>query len=188
MDKGKLLFSGYSGNEDEIRLMEWTQEGLAEKISVRHGGNPSFCCRWQDRLYAVSELPEGAAIVSYDLRGDTLSPLEKLALPGRKALCHLTAVNGVIFGSCYESGHYFAVDADLTRVLWEFLPSGTPRAHWVQPLQDGICLADLGNSRLYRFPLSGGLPEGGSPGDFPARGQWAAPTDPPAGWRFCRCL
>lgn len=160
MDKGKLLFSGYTGNGEEILLMEWTPEGLVKKTGVRHGGNPSFCCRWQDRLYAVSELAEGAAVVSYDLRGDTLSPLGKISLPGRKALCHLTAVDGVIFGSCYGSGHYFAVDADLTRVLWEFLPSGTPRAHWVQPLGDGICLADLGNSRLYRFPLSGGVPQG----------------------------
>lgn len=160
MEKQEIVFSGYSGEGEDIVWVQETEQGFERKAGTRYGKNPSFCCRLGDRLYAVAELPDGAAIVSYSLKEKNLSPMGEILLPGKKALCHLRTVNGVLFGSCYESGHYFAVDADLSQILWEYLPSGSPRAHWVQPIGDSLCLADLGNSRLYRFALSGGLPQG----------------------------
>lgn len=83
-----------------------------------------------------------------------------MELPGRRGLCHLAAVDGVLYGSCYESGHYFALDAELSRVLWEYLPGGTPRAHWAQEAGGLLYLADLGNDRVYRYALQNGLPHG----------------------------
>ena len=84
----------------------------------------------------------------------------RIELPGRRGLCHLAAIGGVLYGSCYESGHFFALDLELTRVLWEYLPEGTPRAHWAQEMDGVLYLADLGNDRVYRFSLENGLPSG----------------------------
>ena len=51
------------------------------------------------------------------------------------------------------------MDAALTRVLWQFCPDGA-RAHWSHIAGGALFLADLENSCLYRFVLSGGLPQG----------------------------
>ena len=45
-------------------------------------------------------------------------------------------------------------------MLWEYLPEGTPRAHWAQEMDGVLYLADLGNDRVYRFSLENGLPSG----------------------------
>ena len=129
----RVLLSGYSGAGADIRMAEVSAEGrLRGGEGLRHGENPSFCCWMDGRVYAVAELPQGASVTAYALEGDALRPLGRMELPGRRGLCHLAAVDGVLYGSCYESGHYFALDAELSRVLWEYLPGGTPRAHWAQ--------------------------------------------------------
>ncbi len=158
-----MLFSGYSGpREDLVWARVGPEGGLRVMGGLRQGGNPSFACRLGDAVYTVSERPDGAEVTSYALAGDGLERTGSLALPGMRGLCHLAAAQGKLYGSCYESGHFFALDAGLSRVLWTFLPPGTPRAHWTQEAQGRLCLADLGNSRVYRFALEDGLPSGES--------------------------
>ena len=164
----RVLLSGYSGAGADIRMAEVSAEGrLRGGEGLRHGENPSFCCWMDGRVYAVAELPQGASVTAYALEGDALRPLGRMELPGRRGLCHLAAVDGVLYGSCYESGHYFALDAELSRVLWEYLPGGTPRAHWAQEAGGLLYLADLGSDRVYRYAL-----------------QTACPT---ARWKPCAC-
>ena len=112
----RVLLSGYSGAGADIRMAEVSAEGrLRGGQGLRHGENPSFCCWMDGRVYAVAELPQGASVTAYALEGDALRPLGRMELPGRRGLCHLAAVDGVLYGSCYESGHYFALDAELSQ-------------------------------------------------------------------------
>ena len=161
MKEISFILSGYSEAGEDIALARASETDGATRLSgVRHGENPSFCCLLGDTIYAVSELPDRAAVTSYALRDGALSPLRRIELPGRRGLCHLAAIGGVLYGSCYESGHYFALDAQLSHVLWEYFPAGTPRGHWAAKIGGALYLADLGNDRLYRFALSGGLASG----------------------------
>lgn len=170
MKEWTLLCSGYSGEGEDMLLTRLTEEGdLLRTGGDRHGKNPSFCCSADKLVYAVSELPDGAAVDSYERGKGEIRHLGRIELPGRRGLCHLAAIGGVLYGSCYESGHFFALDLELNRVLWEYLPEGTPRAHWAQEMDGVLYLADLGNDRVYRFSLENGLPSGApQPIRFPA--------------------
>ena len=56
----RVLLSGYSGAGADIRMAEVSAEGrLRGGEGLRHGENPSFCCRMDGRVYAVAELPPG---------------------------------------------------------------------------------------------------------------------------------
>lgn len=161
MKEINFILSGYSETGEDIVLARASEKDGATRLGgVRHGENPSFCCLLGGTVYAVSELPDRAAVTAYALRDGALLPLRRIELPGKRGLCHLAAIGGVLYGSCYESGHYFALDAQLSHVLWEYLPAGTPRGHWAAEICGALLLADLGNDRLYRFALSGGLASG----------------------------
>ena len=168
MEKRHVLFSGYGaeGRED-IVLYEVTGDGAARRLSgVRHGRAPSFCCRGMDgRIYAVSERADGADITMYELLGETLRAVRAMKTPG-KGLCHLYAHGGVVYGSCFESGDFFAVDAALTQVLWQFHPGEGAYAHWTQADGEFLWMADLGRDSVYRVHLDGWLPDG-EPERFP---------------------
>lgn len=155
----RALLSGYSGTADDLQLVQVSPDGHFQRLSsIHHGQNPSFCCRLGTTIYAAAELPQGASVTAYTLQGDTLRPLRQLELPGMRGLCHLTCIQGVLYGACYESGHFLAVDAELSQLLWSFQPTGTPHAHWTQGTADALYMADLGNDCLYRFVLRHGLP------------------------------
>lgn len=162
MEKRLVLLSGYgTGEREDIVLYEIAGDGAARRLSgLCHGRAPSFCCRGTNgRIYAASERADGADITLYELLGETLRPVRRMQAPG-KGLCHLHAHGGVVYGSCFESGDFFAVDAALTRVLWRFYPGKGARAHWAQTDGNTLWLADLGRDSLYRAPLHGWLPAG----------------------------
>lgn len=160
MEEKLVLVSGYGvPGEDDIALYGIAGERAVKRFGLYHGRAPSFCCKGDDGVvYAASERADGADITAYDIWEEGLRAIRTLEVPGR-GLCHLCAHEGVVFGCCFESGHYFAVDAALTRVLWQFCPDGA-RAHWSHIAGGALFLADLENSCLYRFVLSGGLPQG----------------------------
>ena len=160
MEEKLVLVSGYGvPGEDDIALYGIAGERAVKRFGLYHGRAPSFCCKGDDGVvYVASERADGADITAYDIWEEGLRAIRTLEVPGR-GLCHLCAHKGVVFGCCFESGHYFAVDAALTRVLWQFCPDGA-RAHWSHIAGGALFLADLENSCLYRFVLSGGLPQG----------------------------
>lgn len=161
MKKSLILISGYGApGEEDIALYRIEEEGRAEKVyGMCHGHGPSFCCRggsgW---IYAASERADGADITAYELQGERLKAVAKLAVPGR-GLCHLHACGQVLYGSCYESGDFFAVDGKLTEILWTFSRRNA-HAHWAHTAGNSLYLADLGNDCLYRCRLHEGLAEG----------------------------
>ena len=165
----RLLLSGYSGQGPDIHLVSLDGQGrFAPLAQLRHGGNPSFLCQAGETIYAAGEREEAGDITAYRLEETALRPIAHLALPGKGALCHLTAAGDHLLGSCYGSGHFFAVDRALQGVAWCFQPPGTPRAHWMLPWGRTLLCADLGNDCLRRFTLRGGLPG-------PALAPWALP-------------
>ena len=121
MEEKLVLVSGYGvPGEDDIALYGIAGERAVKRFGLYHGRAPSFCCKGDDGVvYAASERADGADITAYDIWEEGLRAIRTLEVPGR-GLCHLCAHEGVVFGCCFESGHYFAVDAALTRVLWQF--------------------------------------------------------------------
>ena len=120
MEEKLVLVSGYGvPGEDDIALYGIAGERAVKRFGLYHGRAPSFCCKGDDGVvYAASERADGADITAYDIWEEGLRAIRTLEVPGR-GLCHLCAHEGVVFGCCFESGHYFAVDAALTRVLWQ---------------------------------------------------------------------
>ncbi len=160
MKENLVLVSGYGGpGEDDIALYSVAGGSAAKRWGLRHGRAPSFCCKGDSgTIYVASERADGADITACEIRKDGLHAIRTLEVPGR-GLCHLCAHEGVVFGCCFESGHYFAVDAALTGVLWQFCPDRA-RAHWAHIVNGALFLADLENSCLYRFVLHNGIPQG----------------------------
>lgn len=165
MDKTKVLMtgSGSDGGEDII-LCSVTKEGEIEMLSaLRQGDNPTFACRGADCIYTVAEQEDKACIhkVFVDEQGDLIGK-KVMETPG-KGLCHLMASRQAVYGSCYNSGDFFAVSPDLEQLLWHWHPDGGDgaHAHWVA-LTGGAegCafMADLGNDAVYRWKLQNGLP------------------------------
>ena len=162
-----LACSGYSGVQGEDLILVQVDE--AGKCSVmsgcRQGKNPSFCIRHKDVLYVVSEVTGKADINAYRITGEKLSDMGlEIQVPGSE-LCHLYAGERALYGSCYGSGDFFAVDYGLKELLWHRKPQNildernvTPHAHWVTEWEGQLFLADLGSDRIWRYRLQDGLP------------------------------
>ncbi len=163
MEKLKVLMtgSGADGGED-IVLCSVTEDGEIEKLSaLRQGDNPTFACRGTDCIYTVAEQEDKACIHSIftDEQGNLRSG-KVMETPGR-GLCHLTSSGQAVYGSCYNSGDFFAVSPDLERLLWHWHPDGGDGAHWVSLIggtEGWAFMADLGNDSVYRWKLQEGLP------------------------------
>lgn len=160
MSDNVVLLSGYgAAGEEDIVLYRISECGAKRISGIMHGRSPSFCCCGENGLiYVASEREDGADITSYVLNGNELHLEHTLEVPGN-GLCHVYACGGIVFGCCYGSGHYFAVDAALTNVLWQFKPDNA-HAHWSNVIGGKLYLMDLGNDCIYRFELLNGIPFG----------------------------
>lgn len=160
MKEQRILISGYgAAGAEDITLYAICSQAAQKRWGFIHGRAPSFCCQGENNLvYVASERSDGADITAYALEENEPRLVAALETPGA-GLCHLFPLGGVIYGSCYESGHFFAVDAALTRVLWQFCPAHA-HAHWANAIDGCLLLADLGNDCLYRFQLENDLPQG----------------------------
>lgn len=111
MKEWTLLCSGYSGEGEDMLLTRLTEEGdLLRTGGDRHGKNPSFCCSADKLVYAVSELPDGAAVDSYERGKGEIRHLGRIELPGRRGLCHL----GQSAACCTEAATKAAIFSLLT--------------------------------------------------------------------------
>ena len=160
MDEHLLLISGYGAPGQEDMALYALQGSHARKLNgMRHGRGPSFCCKGENGLiYVASERSDGADITAYALEGDCLREIRSLPVPG-SGLCHLYALGSVLYACCFETGHYLAVDEQLTQVLWQYQPEHA-HAHWSLTVDGKLYLMDLGNDCIYRFALHDGLPSG----------------------------
>lgn len=158
--------SSYSGEGTEDLLFFSTDETgmMREEGRFRIGGNPSFLCKTGDTLYVGLEKPDEAVILSYHVTGNGRVSMEKTGQISTNAsgLCHIWAGENAVFGCCYGSGHVFAVDRGLQRVIWKTRTDRevvtVSHAHCSMETEDGKMLveADLGMDKVYGFPLSNG--------------------------------
>jgi len=161
--KKRWLACGYGAvNQDDIMVF-WLEKGnLQVTAGIRQGDAPSFACVSADKmLYTVSERSEGAYIYRYEIEGDSPVLQKRMKVPG-DGLCHLHAGQTALFGSCYLSGHFFAVDYALTKILWLYQPpksSAIPHAHWIETTERLLYAADLGRDIVRRFELKYGIPQ-----------------------------
>lgn len=186
-----LFCSGYSAPEgNDILSVRVSEKGEIKTVAgIRQGNNPSFCLMHGNRLYSVSELEGEAFICACETNwmkeqaavdgGETpMRETGKIRVPGG-FLCHLYEGEKALYGSSYETGDFFAVDYDLTNVLWHRPPgvvsrqeqeadeNGGPNAgrqdcahaHWTVEWDGILYLADLGCDRIYRYRMQDGLPE-----------------------------
>lgn len=163
-----LACSGYSERQGaDLLLAQVDEEGRCSVLGgCRQGGNPSFCTRHGDFLYVLSEVAGGASISACRIVGEKiLKTGREIQVPGCE-LCHLYAGERALYGSCYGSGDFFAVDYELKELLWhrtsQTVLEGmdiTPHAHWSAEWDGQLFLADLGSDRIWRYRLQEGLPE-----------------------------
>ena len=189
MEKSRLFCSGYSAPEGNDILEVLVNEEGETKITggIRQGDNPSFCLIHEERLYSVAELQGKAFICSRAIEGTAAQALpngcnlekqeKRIRVPGGE-LCHLYAGERALFGSSYGTGDFFAVDYDLTEILWHVTPGALdrakrtaeensgqneerqegPHAHWTTEWEGVLWLADLGCDRIFRYRMENGLP------------------------------
>ncbi len=157
---------GYGGGgKNDIMVFEANSKGETIPLyQYTQGDCPSFGCFAKGRIYTVSEQEDSAHIYSYRWNGKELVQEGKIKVPGT-LLCHLFAGEQALFGSCYGSGDFFAVDYDLQQLVWHSPAVGavkTPHAHWMQTDREGkyILGADLGQDTVWKFRLKDGLPQG----------------------------
>ena len=155
-----VLISGYGApGAEDIALFSIDGNNASKVFGMTHGRAPSFCCKGENGLiYAASEREDGSDITAYALENGALRAVGTLETPGN-GLCHVYAHGAVVYGCCYGSGDYFAVDASLTRVLWQFRPEHA-HAHWANVIDGKLYLMDLGNDCIYRWALENDLPVG----------------------------
>lgn len=190
MANSMLICSGYSAPEgNDILAVRVNEKGETEiSGGIRQGDNPSFCLIHGDSLYSVSER-EGEAFIytraigrtgmreSPDGSGAPETGEKRMRVPGGE-LCHLYAGDRALYGSCYGTGDFFAVDYDLTEILWHRKPENSarmsgpadsragkdrerqasPHAHWTTERDGILYLSDLGSDRIYRYRMQDGLP------------------------------
>jgi len=165
-----LVCSGYStAKEADMLVVQLNEKGEYRIIDTyRQGENPSFGLRAGSYFYTAEEVGPGGGIRAWKIQGDKLEETDmRIEVPGG-ALCHLYAGEQALFGSCYMTGDYFAVDYELKKILWHQTPRAfadrpnarqeCPHAHWTACNGEELFLADLGSDRIWRHKMENGLP------------------------------
>lgn len=162
MEGFELICSGYGAETgNDILTVRLSPEGKAEVTGgIRQGDGPSWILEKGEFLYAVSEQSGRAAIDRFRIREDgSLSEEQgRIALPGGE-LCHLWAGENALYGSCYGTGDFFAVDDGLREILWHRSPQAGGG------VEEGSGAAEGGSGA--------GRPEG--TGGAGCQEEWAAP-------------
>lgn len=156
------LASGYGdGQQADMVLFICDSAGRMEVVSTyTQGDSPSFLCTSGERIYAVSECLEYAAVTSYVIQNGKLVSENRIRFEGA-GLCHLYAGEKVLYASCYGSGQVYVLDEKLANILYRYEGGKDTHMHWTA-IPDGkhLMAADCGTDRLLIFPLKNEAPEG----------------------------
>ena len=135
MEEALLVAVGYSDNSGtpDLLLLSLSSGGAFLLLhGIRRGDNPSFA--YGDRkLYVGCENEASATIARYGVAGGSLCLEEEYVVP-YGGLCHLLLKDGILLGSRYLDGAFFALDAGGGGIRWQYKneQAGQPRAHWMQ--------------------------------------------------------
>lgn len=161
------LASGYSNSsKEDMTVFRVNESGEMDIVSTyRQGDAPSFLCRRKERIYAVSECSEYAAVTSYVIQRKKLIPEKRMEVAGA-GLCHLYAGERALFASCYLSGDIYVLDDRLTGILYHYSRQNgqtekISHMHWsIIPDGKNLLAADCGRDQIDVFPLKKGIPDG----------------------------
>ncbi len=153
------IASGYSKpGEDDIAMLRLSPQGILTKVAgLCQGESPSFLALKGDRLYAGCEGAKSAKVIAYQVAEDGFRQAGSFEAQGG-GLCHLTLVPGLVMGSCYGTGDFFALDEDLGREVWRYTPpeDGIPHhAHCAAYHREALYGVDLGGESILRFAREG---------------------------------
>ena len=163
--KYRLFASSYTGGKpgDGIYALEFDGERLRCRDVCAELVNPSYIQPDGDRLFAVEETENGAAMAIFETEKG-LSLQARYETPG-SGMCHVTRCGACLYGSSYAGG-------SITGIRWEngelcsfrqhegqgpnAQRQEGPHAHSAQPSPDGqhLFVADLGTDRLYQYDIA----------------------------------
>lgn len=172
------IASGYGSREgvpDMVVFRECENGKMKAEQRIYCGGGPSY-------LAAAGSAGKGAAELyvsleySSEVAGFLWSPSDrKVQMKSRiricgQGLCHLSVAEqgSLIYGSCYGSGDFFALDTEQQKVIWKQKiqdmdsgkrAEGEPHAHCISLMDDqAVFLTDLGLSDVRGLCLKNGIP------------------------------
>lgn len=165
--KYRLFASSYTGGKpgDGIYALEFDGEQLRCRDVCAELVNPSYIQPDGDRLFAVEETENGAAMAIFETEKG-LALQARYETPG-SGMCHVTRCGACLYGSSYAGG-------SITGIRWEngelcsfrqhegqgpnAQRQEGPHAHSAQPSPDGqhLFVADLGTDRLYQYDIASG--------------------------------
>ncbi|MDD3203088.1 MAG: beta-propeller fold lactonase family protein, partial [Pygmaiobacter massiliensis] len=161
----RYLISGYSqNNAPDLALVEWTGEKLQTLHSVYTGENPSYVLKKGKELFVAHEVEAVVVLSKWRIEKDQLTLLGRSEFAFGSGLCHLWDTGNFLVGSCWNSGHFFAVDYNLQSVLWQDIlienERKAPHAHACGMLnQDVLICCDMGMDALLLYTLQSGIPQ-----------------------------
>lgn len=168
---GYYLASAYSsGNKEPDLILFFAGEDgtMAKEAAFTLGENPSWLCKGtRGIIYAALEKPKEAVITAFkaERRGAwKITETGRMKVPGH-GLCHLCfdKKTGNLYGSCYGSGDFFAVDEALSTLLWRLeKKKRDSRGHCclITESEDPLLLTvNIGADEIKGYKLENGLPD-----------------------------
>lgn len=156
-----LLTSRYTDPEgkDGICLMQLNNDRLIQTNAFFAGENPSYTVIGEDGyIYLANEVNNECRVSVCTIDNNGLKLKHHLTAPG-SGVCHLSydSKTGLLFASCYGSGHIHCFDTGTMSLKCSFLPedSHNSHAHNTAVSNDGKWLfsTDLGKDIIYIFPM-----------------------------------
>lgn len=154
MKKNYFAAVGY-GNADKtpnFLVFEAEQSGKMKVCQEFYcDGGPSYLITKtegkQKSIYVALERKNEIAM--YEWKQEYLSEKKRVSVPG-EGLCHLCISKDkeYIYGSCYMSGGFFAVDSKLESCVWEQTGQEKSHAHCIYQMENKIYMVDLGTSQI----------------------------------------
>lgn len=156
MVKKYFVAAGYGdgSKQENLLLLEMDEGGTMQiRQKIYCEGGPSYLTAKvgsDNKSYIYAALEHANEIVRFVLEKGKLVEQKRLRVPG-EGLCHLCMSENetMIYGSCYVSGSYFAVPAELNKCVWKLEGKENSHAHCVcQGKNHQIYMVDLGASSV----------------------------------------
>lgn len=147
---------GDTGQSSNLIVLKITDNGKIQiKQEFYYDGGPSYLVEkvisdHRSCIYAAFEKTN--EIVKFVWENGILTEEKRFQAPG-EGLCHLCLSEDctMLYGSCYMSGDYFAVDTELSQCIWIKKGQKDSHAHCIyKGKENRIYLVDLGLSSVCR--------------------------------------
>ncbi len=156
-----LIAGSYTSAEHPygISLLQINQKQLSLSDRLNAGKHPSFLISdGNERFYIANEINSSCNIGIYALSPDGIRPQGQMSSEGQGA-CHLSydQATGLLFASCYGSGHIVCFDTKERRVKCSFRSEDNEgsHAHGTTIAFDGkwLLAVDLGKDLIDAFRM-----------------------------------